>query len=299
VGTRDLARAVEEQLGRVAFVSPAQAEVFIEGRVEPAHDAPGFRAHIELSDEHGTILGTRDLESPGPGCGALDEQLALVIALLIDPNAPLAKPSRPRAVLTPTPPPAPEIVIQRVPFFVERPPPPPDPWSASVAVNGALTAGLLPGVGGGLAIVGEITPPRFVPIELAAHVWLDAHAVVNDRSVSLSMAFGSLGACPLAWRHAGTRLRGCAAVDVGALRATGYGFRVSTAGEAPFAAVSLYGRVTQRILGPLELGLSAGASIPFVRAGVSYADQTGTEQVLFRVSPVGGVAEVGIGLAFP
>jgi hypothetical protein len=60
-----LALAVEDRLGRVVFVSPAHADVIIDGRIEPATAPATFRAHITVSSPNGEPLGTRDLEGTG------------------------------------------------------------------------------------------------------------------------------------------------------------------------------------------------------------------------------------------
>src|SRR5277367_3092114 len=118
LGSRDLALAVEQRLARTVFVSPAQADVLIDGYITaiPAPDPPRFKAHLTLSDAHGAVLGTRELTAPEGGCHAIDEPLALVVALLIDPDAALG----PRK---PPPPPPPRVVVERV--FVPEPPPSP------------------------------------------------------------------------------------------------------------------------------------------------------------------------------
>jgi hypothetical protein len=305
IGTRELATAVEQRLGRAVFVSPAQAEVFVEGRVEapragaaPAEPSPSrFRAHITLSDARGAVLGTRDLEAPGEGCRTLDEQLALVIALLIDPDAVLS--GAPRG---PAPPPP---VVERVLVPVPAPSPPArEPWRESLAVGPQVAAGLLPRAGVALALRGEIVPPSFVPIELGGAVWLDAHAdagASTSKGATLSLAYGLLGICPLAWGPGATRVRGCADLEVGAIRAVGYGFTMSngTGQEQPVVQAQVAGRVTRRLVGPLDIGVGLGLLVPFERARFFYVDASGGQQELFRTAPVAGVVDASVGLAFP
>ncbi|HRH01182.1 MAG TPA: hypothetical protein PLR99_33325, partial [Polyangiaceae bacterium] len=88
VATQPLARAVEERLGRTVFVSPADADVSVEGRIE--RRGQGFSATIVLRDAEGKALGTRTLERAEPRCEALTESLVLIIAVMIDPDAALA-----------------------------------------------------------------------------------------------------------------------------------------------------------------------------------------------------------------
>ncbi|APR78066.1 Hypothetical protein A7982_03413 [Minicystis rosea] len=317
IGARELARAVEERLGRTVFVSPAQAVALIEGRVEPAPAGPTsggarFHVHLTVSDADGTVRGTRDLDAPA-ACRAIDEQLALVVALLIDPDAALA----PKA-----PPPAPvaraasiaPVVEDRA--FVPLPAPPPlpapippvrEPWRASLAVGPAGALGLLPGPGLALALRGELIPPRLFPFELGGAVWLDARATPAGASGSaakgalVSLSYGMVGVCPLAWSSGGTRVRGCLDVAVGALRAVGYGFThpAGAGQEQPVVQASVAGRVTQRLVGPLEIGVGLAVLVPLHRVRLFYLDADDHEQELFRMAAVAGMADAGIGLAFP
>jgi hypothetical protein len=278
------------------FVSPAQANVFIEGRAEPNAGGQGFRMHLALADERGTVLGARDLETPATSCRVLDEQLALVIALLIDPEAATAPPWPPRAPITPPLP----IVVERVevPGFV-APPPARERWHESLEVGTAFAVGLLPGAAVGLTLRAEITPPSFLPLELGGTVWLDGRVDVSGKGSVLSLSYGLLGLCPLTLIRARTRLVGCAAMEVGAVRAVGYGFHTSQGEERPIVQAALEGRLKQRIVGALELGLSLGVTVPFKRARFFYLDASGAEQELFRMSPIAGVIEGTLGVAFP
>lgn len=187
VGAPELARAVERQLGRAVFISPAQAEVLVEGRVEPGEPGAAFRfrAHIALTDSRGAVLGTRDLATQSASCRALDEELALVIALLIDPAAALGPPRRP------PPPPLPLAAPSCPPVPPSPPasPPPRERWRVGLAVGGAVAAGLLPGAGVGLVLRGEIVPPWFVPIQLGGAVWANASAETAGRGATLSLSW--------------------------------------------------------------------------------------------------------------
>jgi hypothetical protein len=303
IGARDLAQAVEQRLARPVFVSPAQADVLIEGRIEPAPPGPspgpaGFRAHLTLSDASGAVLGTRDLEAPDVACRALDEQLALVVALLIDPDALAVKPAPP-----------PPVVVERVfvPVPVTPPPPAREPWRDSLSVGPAFSLGLLPRAGFGLSLRGEITPPSLFPFEIGGAVWLDGRAEPagavspSAKGAVLSLAYGLIGACPLSWRQGGTHLRACAELEIGAIRSVGYGF-TSGSGlgqEQPIVQASLAGRVSRRLVGPLEIGLGLALAVPLHRVRFFYTDAANAEQELFRTGAVAGLVDAGLGVSFP
>ena len=69
------------------FVSAAQADVSVEGHIEPKSGGPGFHAVITLRDAKGTLLGTRELSRDEKSCAEVRETIALVIAVMIDPDA--------------------------------------------------------------------------------------------------------------------------------------------------------------------------------------------------------------------
>jgi hypothetical protein len=296
ITARDLALAVEQRLGRAALVSASQAERFIDGRVEAlAPPATGFRVSVTVSDAKGAALGTRELEDPDPSCRALDEPIVLVVALLVDPEAARrAGPAAPALGVAPRPPPPPPA---------PPPAPAPEPWRASLALGPAFMVGLLPKAGAAASLRGEIVPPSFIPIEIGGAVWLgvDASAPTTPTaSASVNLSYATLGLCPLVWRTARTTVRGCADVAVGALRASGQGFTATnTGGEAPFVEGMLAGRVTRRLVGPLELGVGLALAVPFTRPSFTYLDATRTAQQLVRVGPVAGVLDAAVGLAFP
>src|SRR5688500_19747658 len=102
IATQPLARAVEERLGRETFVSAAQADLSVEGRIEK-NPKGGWRAVITMRDPKGALLGTREVERDDASCDAMSEPLALIIAVMIDPDA-ATRPKTEPAKSEPTPP---------------------------------------------------------------------------------------------------------------------------------------------------------------------------------------------------
>lgn len=82
----DLARKVEERLGREIFFSTAVADIAVEGHIGPKTKG-GWKAILVISDHSGKVLGSRVLETEGEDCHELDEALALVIAVSIYPQS--------------------------------------------------------------------------------------------------------------------------------------------------------------------------------------------------------------------
>lgn len=84
ITSRELARVIERAVGPV-FALPADAQLSIEGHVQ--RDQPlGWRARISVSDARGELLGTRALATAKADCRALNVQIGLVVAMIIDPE---------------------------------------------------------------------------------------------------------------------------------------------------------------------------------------------------------------------
>jgi hypothetical protein len=94
IGAPELGTRVERLVGPVLVAAPS-GEVSVEGKI--GRRGQHFAALIVISDAHGAVLGERAVQgrdaAPGatPDCRALDDQLAFVIAVAIDPNAALAE----------------------------------------------------------------------------------------------------------------------------------------------------------------------------------------------------------------
>ena len=118
----DLARAVEEKLGRHVF-GPAP-EFTVDG-VLRAGASPKWRAQFTLVDANGSVQGTREVTGDD-ACAAMNASLALIVAVMIDPRvalggAPVPEPTAPplpvaeppppqEGTLSPDPPPAPREI---------------------------------------------------------------------------------------------------------------------------------------------------------------------------------------------
>jgi hypothetical protein len=85
----ELAKKVEAVLRGPVFVSASEAELVIEGYVNPKKGG-GFEARLMVIDGSGRWLGSRDISVDQLDCSALDEALTLVIAVTINPQSGLA-----------------------------------------------------------------------------------------------------------------------------------------------------------------------------------------------------------------
>jgi hypothetical protein len=306
---RAVAEAVEKRLGRAVFVAPSRADVTVEGRIERAGPSGGWRATITLSDEHGAVLGTRELTSDAADCRALDAPITLALALMIDPDAALAPP--------PSPPPAPAPPAPAPPAPLPLLPPPPLPaaipaapapaaplrsWRAGVQIGFAGSLGLLPHPAPGLTLRLHVVPPRGPAFEIGASAWLEGNAGASGAGgayATFDLAYGSLAVCPLAATVARTSFFACAGAQAGSLRGQGVSFDTPYAQEQLVLDVTAEAHVRRALAGPFFAAAGLGFVVPIVRRPFQWEDAAGTRHDLFRLSPVAGTAEVALGLAFP
>ncbi|APR87421.1 hypothetical protein A7982_12770 [Minicystis rosea] len=295
VGTRDLALAVERRLKRAIFVSAALADVAVEGRIERAGDPDRWHAVFTVSDPHGAVLGTREVSSSEQSCRAIDEELALVVALMIDPEAALSP--QPAAAPSFTPPPAPCAPSFAPP--IPCTPPPARSWHVGVSLGPAIALGLLPRTGAAAQLRARIVPPRFWAFEVGGMIWFpnEVHAGTFGGRFSLAGVF--LSVCPLTVTGFDVQLSTCAGAQLGAVHAGGLGFDRVEEHERVVFDFTLGARFGRRIAGPIAAVVGLGLLIPTTRDRFYYEDAMGARAELFRRSPAAGVLDAGIGIEIP
>jgi hypothetical protein len=307
IATQALARAVEARLHRAIFVSAAQGEVSVEGRVQRQKGRAGFRAVLHLRDGGGQLVGTRELETHGASCTELDDSLALVIAVMIDPDAALSEPAAP-----PVAPPAPAPLIQPVPAPLPATPPGPAPTSPPAPAEpiqtqpvvleaGASAAlGLLPGVGAGLWAAATIPLRGELGLRLGVADWLPARKALEQGAAAEQRALvGWVGLCPLDRALGPVRALACGNLRLGWVRSTGIGFDLGQEVSTAVALAGVEGRLRARLSGPLsaQLGLSIDAALRRDRVVYTLAD--GTSREAFALAPVVLTGDAGLAFTFP
>ncbi|WP_437330831.1 hypothetical protein [Sorangium sp. So ce381] len=321
IDARTLALAVERRLGRVAFVPPTLGEVTIEGRIERSQGAGGWRATIRVFDAGGTAIGSREIEADQVDCRAIDDQLELVIALLVDPDASLVLPraagspaasagggapgaaERP-APLPPAERPAPLPPTAKAAAPLPACPPAPAAPSAAWRVGGAVEAvgglGLVPGPAGvGVGVRAHATPPRGPGFELGGALWASPDVREAPGSPAFSLAYGRLSVCPIEIARGGTALSGCAGAMLGSLRVEGLAVPSRFRHERLVLDLSLDTRVRRRFVGPLFGAVGLGIAVPIVQDVYFYTDAAGARREIFQVSPVSALLDLGLGLELP
>ncbi|HUS65807.1 MAG TPA: hypothetical protein VMZ28_14750 [Kofleriaceae bacterium] len=291
LGAAELARRGEERLGRAALVTPSQAELSVEGRVEP-RSGGGWRATVAVARAGGELLSERVIETREPRCSALDDAVVLVIALLIDPEgAPAAAPA-----------PSPQVIIREVVREVRVPVPVREPWHLDGLTAVEVEHGATPSLGALASLGLAVDPPGVPRAELAGFVGArdTADSALDGRAAELRLFGVTAALCPSlgAGRVA---LRLCGGVRAAWLRWRGAGFESDAGGTAFIPAVTAELRGELRLAGRLRAFAGAGARAPLRRAELTYTaspavagSPEGEVEELYRAAPVS--VWVGAGL---
>jgi len=302
--------AVEAQLGREVFArdgAPARTTVGV--RIEHGPAGVGYRAVVAIQSNEPTpsaepLESARELQSY-TDCRALDEQLALVVALLVDDELkqPVAVEPPPPAPEPEPEPPAPEEPVQSLEPVSSAPNWEATygdaPWRFEGDASAATGVGMVPNVGFGAELAFVAAPPAVPAIRLRVLGLTSAPVEpAANASVSFFYTAGGGALCPtLLGTGARARLRSCLGADLALIRAESRGLEDSRVALRVFAEFGFALRGTLA-LGSGWLGaLGLGASIPTKLDRFVY-QQDGAEEELFQVAPLQLVATLGISRDF-
>lgn len=244
----ELVQAAEAQLGRAAFAEAgAHAETLLRVRLERTRD--GFRARIALENAEEPQIGAealaaRELETRDE-CRALDEQLALVVALLADSGS---EPTKPEAGAAPPPePPPPEPPAETGPVSTapgwERAHR--GPWTFALDAGVVAAFGVMPDVAFGAELGAGFSPPGWPLVRARALAFLPGRAEVEPGArLDFLVGLAGLGVCPELLTAARVSLRACFGGDLIVRRAESHGLEG--------------GQTTTRVAAQGTLGLRAG-----------------------------------------
>ncbi len=326
ISAERLAKAMEEHLGYPAFAEGG--ELVVQGTVARLDAPTRFQAEVELRDREGTLLGRREVETPGSTCGVLDEALVLVLALAIDTQlvslraartepepepvmGPTADPEPSRPEQTPAPPtvPDPEPKPRATPSAGAESKPP--PFAKTLRLKGAGSAfGLVLAVGSGFAVglmpasawngsftVGFRTPSQF-GLELSGAFFPFGRVPTSEGEVNFRAGMAELRGCaPLV--HGPVLVDGCLGLWNGVMRARASGFSLgNTARNAPLSGAMAQVRAAWEFYPRAFLRAGAGLGVPFVRDRFMAEGSEGTRVVLYRMSPVLALFELQAGMHF-
>jgi hypothetical protein len=314
VATQPLARAVEERLGRSVFVSAAQADLSVEGRIEKKKNGT-WHATIIVRDAKGATLGTRDVDRKDASCDAMTEPLALIIAVMIDPDAamrPKTDPTPPTtATTTPTATASAEPTATTAPTATttaptasERPdvipPPKPDPWRFEGHGHITINHGIAPVLDPGAGVQAILYPPK-IPVGFRGYtaLFLPTTREMEGARASFDMLYAGGSICPTL--RGRVNLLGCIGGQLGILRP-----RAETPNRGIDESirviwnVMLEARIHIPIIAPIGVAAGVGAGLPLVRPTVEYrGGTTNAINTLHKSEAYVLTADVGLGLYFP
>lgn len=293
ITAHELALRVEARLGHATFVSAAQADMFVDTRIDRA--GRGWRATVSASRANGAHAGVRKLESASRDCHSLDEDLVLIVALVIDPLAtgrpPVAAPVRRDVVYVPVP------VPVHVPVHVPGPIP---RWSFGAGISTIVLGGMLPSLTPGLDLTVAATPPGAWPIELGAIATL--RSIVEDeagRGADVRLALGTLALCPELLERERFGLQLCGGAAAGEMFVRSRGFARAAGGDHSAGLLFGSARGSLRVAGGIDATIDIGMTVPLTRRTLYYTalDPT-TLQVerhdIYGIAAVGWVTSVGL-----
>jgi hypothetical protein len=293
-GAPAIARAVEQRLGRPAFVSPAQAEFSIEGRAE--RDGTRFRAVLVLRDSAGVQIGARELESDAADCNELRDNVALAVALMIDPDAALHAPPQGNPAPPPSAPPA--VLVERVEMPAALTPT--DPWQVEPTAAAAIGYGFLPSASVGAVLGTTVRPQRFWSVELYGGVWAaQTVAAQSGASTRLSSAFGGLALCPLRVRGGDLSFELCAGGRVGLVGSTPSGFTTAQqGGSLPTVHLVVDPHLSLVVAHGVLLRAGGSLAAALLRSEFVFDNSAGA-QGLFDAPVLAATADLGLAVSLP
>ncbi len=262
--------AVEARLRRRVFVDADVAPVVIEAHIAPA--SAGWHVAIAVRDGAGAALGARELDDPAPECRSVDDALALIIALIVDPDA---------ATRAAPPTPAPAAA----------------PWQFGLAANGTAAAGLLPGAAFGGALAVTFDAPRIPPGVVRATLWREDEAASAQVGARFDLATASVALCPRVWGRDAIDVATCGGGEAGRVSARGFGFDLSQRTTTLVGHVLIEPRLEVRLGRTLTIDAGLGLRVPIVRPRFTY-DQGGMAVLLYQAPALAVVGHAGMGLHF-
>jgi hypothetical protein len=307
VDGRVLAERVETKLGRPVFAAAREAAWLVEGRVE--RTAAGFQATLRSYDDQGELLGSREVVSTQARCDELSETVAVVLAVMLDPEAggPLSERPAPQAPQAAQPQAEPAPCPTAPPAQVDSPAAPPEPPARQrtrfeVSAFGRGAYGHLPSLAGGAGVAFEAAFRRFGGARLEGVAFAErevALEAVPGAGTRVRVLYAGAQYCPL-WRdHARLRISACAGLSGGALQHRGFGLAPGRADSlSPLLNATAGARVSLQLVRSLRLQVGTNLSVPLMRTLFEARLQDGTRAELFEQRAFAVELDVGLGSTF-
>lgn len=282
-----LARAVESKLRRSVFPAPRDATILIEGHVRKTEQ--GYAAELHMRDQSGEALGLRELASRDESCTELSDTLAVVLAVMIDPDAAKRPPSAQAAAGKEQP--------ERLPKTASA--------DNHVLAFGRVLLGLTkdePLAGFGVAFERALGVAGGLRVEVALFAENSTRVaeIASDAVAVVRVTYAGLAYCPLWLNFTRTRLSGCAGLELGGVRGHGNEFpQLKRDRKGLWASASANVRLTIAIAGPLQAHVAGGLVGAFGNPfGAEDAEKAFVRVLPSNESRLGGVLDLGLGARF-
>jgi hypothetical protein len=251
------------------------------------------------------------VRGPGPDCRKLDDQIAFVIAVAIDPNAALAElpgelaeDTKPEVELLhdlETNPPHPALPLQ--PVTTRHAPPATGSqtrhdieWHFGGSLGPAGGLGALPDASIGLGAAFSVWTGTWSHHLRATYWFPQRQAIGGGAEVQFGMPELALFTCPELWAGSGFQLAGCAGVTLAHLTADPRGFLGKS--QARWLAGPLLSvRLAHQVAGPLAVVLAVAGEGLWPRHRIDY-DLSGQPQTIWEMPPAAGRADLSLELRF-
>lgn len=304
IDAEELRSTVEARLSRPLFAPRGQADVRVVGGIEAAGGK--WLARITLTSARGEPMGERELESESRDCSALDDSLALVLAVMLDiPRTRIPEPAPARAASAPPPavdtPAMPEAPPTVSKLLVPKDTSPRRPrWRFEIGLGASGAYGLLPEFSFGVRGHVAVKPPEFwkVGMDVGAYASVDEAIVSADAGANFSPKELGVFVCPLDLPLAGIQVEACVVQHMGRLRVEGFGFDSNEKQERPYLNLGIAGAASLQIVGPLSVRVGIDVETPLLRETFRYGSQAGEEPSLFRMAPVLVAGQIGVAAHF-
>ena len=231
-------------------------------RATVAHGALWF---VTLDTESKTASGHRTIEAAT--CQGLANATALIVALMIDPDAVAARSGQTPVEVPPPPPPAPAAPMP-VPAGAASSAPSVPATSVLAGAAAAGNAGVLPSADVGASVSVGVARPHWRIEARAAYGprWAQSDTLTDPPGAYGRFSFlaGTLAGCRT-FTQPRFELGSCASVELGAVRGQGFGATQTTSHTSPWFGVGAGGFAAIRANAWLYFPMHADAVLPLWR----------------------------------
>jgi hypothetical protein len=323
IASVDLMNRIERRIGRIIFVRTGEAVLTLDGHVRPADGPPpGWLVTFEVSDAQGKVLGRRELGMlDGSDCTVVADAAELIVDLTLDPDGLLGagiplEPSTQQLLdellrgepseLDPATLPAGTRAAPSKALTAGARPVQPKPEGAVPAttddevaldVAGVAMIGTLPNLAPGVALNLSISVGDGFRFELGLLAGAAQRVQAPVRSDRGQASFGhqSLALMLCAPREL-LFVEVCGGAEYGRQSVSATDFdRVQPIESRELLNLLVHATVRIDLFSSFFLRASAGLIAPLLRHDYVYDSRAG-DQRLFRMTPIGGRAELGLGL---